>query len=92
MSYLQIMVINNKSQEPVQYSFTLSLSQSIDFLHVVAESKNALPTGDGVGAHDGMDGFEDFANVFGGAAGLGVDLETIFLGRFIEFRLGVCGC
>jgi hypothetical protein len=58
---------------------------------VVAESKNALPAGDGVGAHDGVDGFEDFADVFGGAAGFGIDLETVLRGCFIEFRLRV-GC
>jgi hypothetical protein len=91
VSYLQIMIIHHKSQEPVQYAFTLSFSQSINFLHVVAECENALPAGDGVGAHDRVDGFEDFADVFGGAAGLGIDLETILLGRFVEFRLCV-GC
>jgi hypothetical protein len=57
----------------------------------MAESKNALPAGNGVCADDRMDGFEDFADVFGGAAGFGIDLETVLLGCFIEFRLRV-GC
>jgi hypothetical protein len=57
----------------------------------MAESKNALPAGDGVGAHDGVDGFEDFADIFGGAARFGIDLEAVFLGGFVEFWLGV-GC
>jgi hypothetical protein len=38
-----------------------------------------------------MDGFEDFADVFRGAAGFRVDLEAILLGCFVEFRLGI-GC
>jgi hypothetical protein len=85
------MIIHHKSQEPIQYPFALSLSQVVDFLHVVPESEDALPAGDGVGAHDGMDGFEDFADVFRGAAGFRVDLEAILLGCFVEFRLGI-GC
>jgi hypothetical protein len=57
----------------------------------MTESKNALPARNGVGAYDGMDGFENFADVFGGAAGFGIDLEAVLLGCFVEFRLCV-GC
>lgn len=36
-----------------------------------------------------MDGGEFFANVVGGAAGLGVEFEVTCLGSLIEFRLRV---
>jgi hypothetical protein len=92
MSDLKIMIIHHESQKPVQYAFTLPFCKSIDFLHMVSESEDALPASDGVGAYDGVDGFEDFADVFGGAAGRGIDLEAILLGCFVEFwlRVGCC--
>jgi len=58
---------------------------------VVAESEDRFPAGDRIGAHDGVDSFEDFADVFWGAARLRVDLEAIPSGCLVESWLSV-GC
>lgn len=64
----------------------------MDRFHVVADGEHALPPGDGVRADDGVHGFEDLADVFGGAAGPGEDLEVVAGGGFVEGWLRVVCC
>jgi hypothetical protein len=91
MPDLKIMVINNQSQEPVQQSLALAFCDPVDVLHVVAESEDRLPPRDGIGADYGMHGDKLFADVFGSAALLRVDLESVLCCSFVEFGLGVGG-
>lgn len=67
----------------------LAIAKVVDALDVVADGEDAAPAGDGVCADDWGDGGEDFAHVVGGAAGLGVDLESVEIGRLVEGWLGV---
>ena len=58
----------------------------------MSQSEDGLPACDWIGAYDGVDGFQDFADVLRRAARLGVDLETVFVGGFVEawLRVGCC--
>jgi hypothetical protein len=58
---------------------------------VRADGEEGAPPGDRVGAHDGVDGGEGGADVFGRAAGVGVDLEAAAVGDGVEAGLGE-GC
>ena len=56
----------------------------MDALDVVADGKDGLPAGDGVGADDGVDSLEDFAYILGCTALACVDLKVVALGGVIE--------
>lgn len=92
MPNLQIVVLDNELHEPLQRTLGLLGRELVDLLHVVADGEDGLPACDRVGVDHGVDGFEDFADVFGGAARLAVDFETVFFGGFVEGGLGVGGC
>lgn len=53
---LQVMVLVDKVQEPVEQLCALLLSQAIDVLDVTANREDALPASDRVGADDWVDG------------------------------------
>lgn len=61
----------------------------MDVLDVVAHGEHGLPACHGVGAHDGVDGLEDVADVLGGAACGGEELEVVLLGCCVEVWLGI---
>ena len=56
---------------------------------MVADCEDGLPPCDGVGADDWMDGGEFFADVVGGAAGVGVEFEVACFGGLVELGLRV---
>lgn len=72
MSDLQVMVFDNQLHKPIQCLLTLFFRQSIDVLHMVPDSKDGLPSSNGVRADHGMDGRKRVANVLGRTARLGI--------------------
>lgn len=65
----------------------LRLRHAVDVLDVAADGKDALPAGDGVRPHDGVDGLELRSDVLWVAAGLIIELEAVFSSRLPEARL-----
>lgn len=88
---LQIVVIDEQSHEPCEESLTLLLSHVVNLGNVLAECEDGLPARDGVGADDGVDGFEELADVLRSTALSSEELEAVFLGGLVEARLGVGG-
>jgi hypothetical protein len=85
------MVLRNEFHKPLEQVSALVLGEVVDLLHVVSDGENALPPGYGVCADDGVDCFEDLADVFGRATGARVDGEVVLVGDLVEAGLGVCG-
>lgn len=88
---LQIVVIDEQSHEPCEESLTLLLSHVVNLGNVMAECEDGLPARDGVGADDGVDGFEELADILGSTALSSEELEAVLLGGLVEARLGVGG-
>lgn len=88
---LEIMVINQQPHEPREQRLALKLGDIVHLGHVLTDGKHRLPPGNGVGADDGVDSLEEIADVLGGAARLGVELEAVALGGLVEAGLRV-GC
>lgn len=89
VSDLQVVIFHNQLHEPFQQRFRFQGCHVIDVLHVGADCEDGFPPGNRISANDGMDGGEIFANVVGGAAGVGVEFEVICFGRLIKLRLRV---
>ena len=77
--HLQIVVLHNQLNKPIQKVLALLLAQAMNALHVVADGEDGLPARDRVGADDGVHGVERLADVFGGAARRRVDGEVVAL-------------
>lgn len=88
---LQIVVIDEQSHEPGQQRLALELGDVVHLGHVLADGEHGLPAGDRVGANDGVDGLEQLADVLGGAARLGEELEAVAGGGLVEAWLRVGG-
>lgn len=91
IAHLQVVVLDNKSYEPVEEMPALLLGDIIDLLHVRANSEDTLPTGDRVGTDDRVLGNELLSDVLGSATRTRVDLEIVELGNFVEAGLRI-GC
>ena len=91
MSDLQVVVFHNQLDEPVQQRLRFQGRHVVDVLHVGADCEDGLPPCHRVGANDGMDGGELFANVGGGAPGVGVEFEVTCFGCLVELGLRVGG-
>lgn len=89
---LQVMVLDDQADEPVQDVLGLVIRQTMDVLDMVAHREHGFPACHGVGAHDGVDGLEDVADVLGGAARRGEELEVVLIGGCVEVWLGVVCC
>lgn len=81
------MILVDEVEEPVEEMLALILGHTVDVLDMATNREDALPTGDRVGADNGVDSLELAADVFGGTAGLIVQLEARRLGNFLEVRL-----
>lgn len=77
MPQLAIMFFYNHLQEPVQKPLTFVGSHVIDVLDVVANGKKTLPSSDGIGTNDWVDGPERATDVIGRPARLGVQVESL---------------
>lgn len=86
---LQVMILHNQADEPVQEVLGLVVGQPVDVLDVVAHGEHGLPARHGVGAHYRVDGFEYVADVLGGSSGRREELEVVLLGGCVEVWLGV---
>jgi hypothetical protein len=51
VSYLQVVIINHKSQKPREQVFALFFRQIVDMVNMVSNSEDGLPSGDWVGAN-----------------------------------------
>ena len=60
-------------------------------LDVMADSKDALPTGNRVGTNNWVNGLKHIADVFGSSSGSGKERESIRIGGLFEARLCVVG-
>lgn len=88
-AHLQVVILDNQLHEPIEKMLRLLLAQSVDSLHVIADSENRLPARHRVGANYGMDRLKDLANILGRTTLCGPDLDTVFLGGSIKQRLRV---
>ena len=89
---LKVMVVDKQADKPVEQAPRLERREAINALHMVADGENRFPTCDGVRADDRVGGLQVFADVLGGTARCGVELETNIFGSFVEFGLGVSCC
>lgn len=87
ISGLQIMILDNQPQKPFQQSFRLIWCDVVDLLHMLSDCEDGFPSGDRIGADDGVRGFETIADVVGRAARGNVQFEVIVFGSFIKQRL-----
>lgn len=78
------MVPVDQIQEPLEQLGALVLGHVVDLLDVDANGEDALPAGDGVGAHDRVDCLELGSDVLGRAPRLVVDFEPGDLGDLVE--------
>lgn len=83
-SHLQIMTIMDKVQKPLSQSVALIFGYSVNVLDMAANGEDALPSGDGVGSHNGVDSLEFRANVLGGTTRLGVQLKATTCSDFVK--------
>lgn len=72
---LQFGILVHNVKEPSQKLSALLLGDTIDMLDMGADWENTLPPGDGVRAHNGMNGLELGADIGSIAARLVVELE-----------------
>ena len=88
---LQIVVFDDQLNKPVQEVLGLIICQAMDVLDVMADSKDALPTGNRVGTNNWVNGFKHIADVFGSSSRSGKERESIRIGGLFETRLCVVG-
>lgn len=87
---LQVVVVDNQTDEPLQQVVTLFFGQSINLADVVTDGEDTLPAGHGVGADDRVDGRQVVADVVGAASRFGVQLKLVVLGALVEGGLRIC--
>lgn len=88
---LQVMVLDNQLDKPVEEMTGLLLGQPVDLLHMRSHRENALPTSYRVCADHWMVGFERITYVVRRTAGSGEDSETILLSCLCKSGLRVVG-
>lgn len=88
---LQVMVLDDEVDKPIEKMAALGLAEPMDAFDVLTNSKNRFPSGHGVRAYDRVNSFEHLAYIFRGAAFRAVDPKAILFGGLIELRLGVFG-
>lgn len=89
---LQIMVLDNQTDEPVQEVLRLVVRETVDVFHVVTHGEHRLPAGDRVGPHNRVNSLEHVADVLGSTACGSEELEVVLLRCCVEIWLGVVGC
>jgi hypothetical protein len=62
---LQVMVLGDHTEELIKQVSALTISQTVDVLHVMADSEDGFPSSHGVSANNRMLGGELAANVLG---------------------------
>jgi len=90
VAHLQVVILDNKSNKPLKKMAALFFRKTIDLLDVRANGEHTLPAGDRVGADHGVLGNQLLSDIFGCAAGSGVDCEIVVFGDLVESRLGIC--
>lgn len=88
---LQVMILHNQADEPVQEVLGLVFREAVNVLDVVAHGEDRLPAGHGVGAHDGVDSLKYFSDVLGSSTRRSEEFEVVLLGCCVEVWLGVVG-
>ena len=81
MPQLRIMFFHNHLQEIIVQASALIGGHVVDPLNVVPDAVQALPSRNGIGAHDRVDGCQRVADVIRGPARLGVKLEALLASR-----------
>lgn len=81
---LEVVVLDDEVDEPVEEVARLVVGEALDALDVVADGEDALPARHGVRADDGVVRLEGFPYVLGGPAHAGEDLEAVVRGRLVE--------
>lgn len=84
---LEVMVLVNQVQEPVEELFAFLLGHVVYVSHVPTDREDALPSSHRVCSDDGVYGPEDGSDVLRRAARLVVELKAIALCRLAESRL-----
>ena len=86
---LEVVVLHNQLDKPVEEVLALLVREAVDALDVVADGEHGLPPRYWVGSNEGVNGLENLADVLGSAAGGRVDGEVVALGGVVEERLSV---
>ena len=86
-AHLQIMILHDQVYEPVGEMFALFVAQSVDFLHMGANSEDTLPSCNRIGADHWVLSTQIFADILRGTARALEDLEAAILRKLIELRL-----
>lgn len=84
---LQVMSIVDKIQEPLKQLLALFVSKAVDVLNVATDREDALPSSDGVGSNNGVNGLELSAYVLRCTTRLVIQLEAGSLSNLTESRL-----
>lgn len=87
VAYLQIMILHDQVYEPVSEVFALLVAQSIDFLHMSANSEDTLPSCNRIGADYWVLSTQIFSDILRSTARALENLEAVILCKLIELRL-----
>ena|ERR1700749_1582145 len=90
MSNLEVLILGNYLQEPVQCLLTLSLCEAINAGDMVSNTKYRLPARYGISTNNWMHSLQLGPNILRGASGLAIEFKTIGLGAFFKTWLSVC--
>ena len=91
-SDLQVMVLHDKTSEPVEKVLALGFTEPMNALSVLANCEDRLPTRDRVRADNGVDCLQRIAFVLWCATFCTVYVEVVVLGSVGEHRLSIFGC
>lgn len=86
---LQVVVLDDEADEPVEEVARLVVAEPVDALHVVAHGEDGPPPRHRVRADHRVHGLEHVADVLGRAALRRVQGEPVGVGRVLEARLRV---
>jgi len=87
---LKIMVLSDHTEELILEVGALTISQTVNVLAMVTNSKDALPSSDRIGANNGVVSGKFTTNVEWVTTGLLIKLELLVLGSLGEEGLSIC--
>lgn len=92
MTDLQIVVLRNQLDEPIQRAFAFLFGELVDLGDVMPDTEDGLPPCDWVCTNDRVCCHELSTDVLWRATGLAIQFEAVFFGGSAEAGLRVCCC
>lgn len=87
VAHLQVMILHDQVYEPVGEIFALLIAQSVDSLHMSANSEDTLPSCNRIGADYWVLSTQIFSDILRGTARALKNLEAVIFCELIELRL-----